>query len=251
MTERNEDGNPKDNADVPPVLPSEQSSSEAGGVLSPEDLDISDSPYVSEISEGRYVVSADRSPPNAPDKSDSLPTRESPSAGSGPDEETDLEAGGGGGSGGARGGRRGQGRGQGQGQGHPSTHNAPTEPNAGASSPRRQHQPVQSPETARSILADELDRVDARYAVDIVSRFGDETVRHRMTSDDVLDTFNSLVFWYARNVARDTRTDRAASLLFAKSDFDAPLSEPQLRAALREHDLDESSSIGELLEALE
>lgn len=234
MTERNEDGNPKDNADVPPVLPSEQqSSSEAGSVLSPDDLDISDSPYVSEISDGRYVVSADKSPPNAPDKSDSLPARESRSGNAGAERDADLEAG----SGGRR--QRGQGRGHGP--------DAPADPNAGASA----RQPVQSPETARSILADELGRVDARYAVDIVSRFGDETVRHRMTSDDVLDTFNSLVFWYARNVARDTRTDRAASLLFAKSDFDAPLSEPQLRAALREHDLDESSSIGELLEALE
>ncbi|EMA32406.1 DUF7500 family protein [Halobiforma nitratireducens] len=257
----NPNTNPKDNADVPPVLPSEQqTASEAGGVLSPEDLDISDSPYVSEISDGRYVVSADKSSPNVPDKSESLPSRKSQSsapAGSGAgaggnrNQDPSLEADAGRSHGGAGapadrpGPNQGQGQGQGQGQDrrHPREQAADRGRGAGA--------PIQSPETARSVLADELERVDARYAVDIVSRFGNETVRHRMTSDDVLDTFNSLVFWYARNVARDTRTDRAASLLFAKSDFDAPLSEPQVRTALREHGLDESDSIEDLLESLE
>ncbi|WP_090385296.1 DUF7500 family protein [Natronobacterium texcoconense] len=212
MTDTNEGGSPKENADVPPVLPNEQqTASDAGGVLSPEDLDISESPYVDEISEGRYVVSADRTPPNVPGKgNDALPARQS--------EARDTR---------------------------------PERPGRADQPAANSSQPVQSPEAARSLLADELERADTRYALDIVSRFGDDTVRHRMTSNDVLDTFNSLVFWFARNVARNTRTDRAVSLLFAKSDFDTELTTPQLQAALRKHDLDETDTIGNLLEELE
>ncbi|AFZ73129.1 DUF7500 family protein [Natronobacterium gregoryi] len=208
MTDTNEGGSPKDNADVPPVLPNEQqTASDTGGVLSPEDLDISESPYVDEISEGRYVVSADRTPPNVPGRgNESLPARQSETR---PERRDSRDA------------------------------RPPTD------------RSVQSPEAARSLLADELERTDTRYGLDIVARFGDDTARHRMTSNDVLDTFNSLVFWYARNVARNTRTDRAASLLFAKSDFDAALTAPQIRAALKEHDLDTTSTVGELLAELE
>lgn len=213
MTNSNEGGAPKDKADVPPVLPNEkQTASESGGVLSPEDLDISESPYVSELSEDRYVVSPDRSPPSVPGKQGQGEQKSLPAATS----ET---------------------RGEQQGG------------NDAAPAPRSNQ--VQSPEAARSLLADELERTDARYALDIVSRFGDNTARHRMSSNDVLDAFNSLVFWYARNVAQNTRTDRAVSLLFAKSDFEMELTASQVRTALRKHNLDETSSVGELLEALE
>lgn len=237
MTTGNEGGDPKEKADVPPVLPSEQQSSgDARGALSPDDLDFTESPYVDEIDDGRYVVSADRSPPNVPDKQEA-------SSGSLPQAKTQSQA-------------------QSQSQAPaarsnagsetaPATDAGPDESAPAAADRRGTANAVQSPEAARSLLADELERVDTRFAIDIVSRFGEDTVRHRMTSDDVVGTFNSLVFWYARHVSRNTPTNRAASLLLAKSDFTPELTETQLRTAMHKHGLDESSSLEELLEALE
>ena len=223
MTNSNKGNDPKERADVPPVLPSEQpTGSDAGGVLSPDDLDITESPHVAEVEEGRFVVSADGPPAvsSRPEPSGSTrspprePAREQPA----PDARESLE------------------------------------PEADAAKPRQPSsgpQPMQSPETARSLLADELARSDARYALDIVSQLNGTTSRHRTTSDDVVGTFDSLVLWYAQNVATETPTQRTASLLFEKSEFTAPLSSRQVRQAAKRHGLTKSSTIGELLEALE
>uniref|UniRef100_UPI00311D6EE3 DUF7500 family protein n=1 Tax=Natrarchaeobius halalkaliphilus TaxID=1679091 RepID=UPI00311D6EE3 len=104
---------------------------------------------------------------------------------------------------------------------------------------------------ARSVLADELDRTDARFALDIIAQFDRTAVRHRTSSDDVVGTFNNLVLWYAQHVATETPTQRTASLLIERSEFAPPLSPMQLRQAARKHGLDKSSSLGELLEAIE
>ncbi|WP_049922541.1 DUF7500 family protein [Halopiger djelfimassiliensis] len=213
MTNSNEDTDPKGNADVPPVLPGEQpTGANAGGALSPEDLDFTESPYVTEMADGRYVVSADHNPPRVPD-GQSESNDESPRPAATPD--TDDRA------------------------------SLPPEPDETVA------RTPPSPEAARSVLADELERVDSRLAVDIVSRFGNDTIRHRTTSDDVVGTFDNLVLWYAQNVARNTPTTKTASLLFAKSEFTAPLTPTQIRTAAAKRGLDESDSIGELLEALE
>lgn len=215
MTDSDE-GHPKEKADVPPVLPGEKpASSEAGGVLSPEELDFTESPYVAEVSDGRYVVSADHSPPSVPEDRD-VPGENSsdePRSRSGTERRRETDR-------------------------------------TGASVDRGQRS-VRSPESARSILAEELDRVDSRLAIDIVSRFGDETVGHRITSDDVVRTFDNLVLWYAQNVARSTPTNRTASLLLAKSEFTAAPSPNQIRKTAVKHGLNRSSTIGELLEAIE
>lgn len=218
MTERNSGRSPKDKADVPPVLPSEQpGGSDGGGVLSPEDLDISNSPYVAEVSDGRYVVSADRSPPKVPDST----------ASSGPSQHQPQR-------------EHQQGQDPHQPDPQQPTGAVPDEP-----------QPHQSPGTARSILAAELERTDARYAIDIVSQLEDADVRHRTTSDDVVGTFDNLVMWYAQNVAKETPTQRTASLLFERSEFSAPLSPDEIKRTAKQHGLTRSSTIGDLLDALE
>lgn len=208
MTNGNPD-NPKDNADVPPVLPEEQQTpADAGGVLSPDDLDISESPYVAEISDGRYVVSPDKSPPNVAQQ-ESLATQSQ--------------------------------------SGEPArSHGGQREPNQANAGGQ-----IQSPEAARSVLADELERLESRYAIDLVSRFDGNTIRHRTASDDVVGTFDNLVLWYAQSVSQNTPTTRAISLLLSRSEFNAPLTENRLRRVLGEHGLSESSTIGELLEQLE
>ena len=215
MTDQNRQNDPKENAEVPPVLPSEQpGGSDGGGILNPEELDISESPYVTEVSDGRYVVSADRTPPSPNPKTTTQPApntqrRDGPATGSDPTPE-----------------------------------------------PTRSSQPSNSsghnsPGAARSVLAAELERTDARYAVDIVSRLEGADVRHRTTSDDVVGTFDNLVLWYAQHVATNTPTQRTVRLLLDRSEFSAPLSPAQIRRTAKRHGLTRSSTIGDLLDALE
>ncbi|MXV61801.1 flagella cluster protein [Natronorubrum sp. JWXQ-INN-674] len=257
MTDSNGEGDPKENADVPPVLPSEQPSKGEGGVLSPEDLDISESPYVAEVSDGRYVVSADHSAPTVPDDADATTqseSRQSHESGASAEssEATASNA-------------------ASENEGRPEADDesaddetAATDDDAEADAASAATAPATprsadtdapsvppSPELARSVLADELERSNARLAVDIVSQFGDDTIRHRTASDDVVRTFDNLVLWYAQNVARSTPTTRTASLLFAKSEFTPTLASSRVREAAAKHGLDESSTIEELLEALD
>ncbi|ADD06424.1 uncharacterized protein Nmag_2871 [Natrialba magadii ATCC 43099] len=280
MTDRNEGGNPEStadadaDADVPPVLPSEQpGGNNGGGVLSPDELDFTESPYVAEVSESRYVVSADHSPPNVPDETQRRPSSRDESAstqtqpaadatdtpGTADGRSTDTET------------RKerpsqqapareqveseqdraqqAQGQGQGQGRRQQQDQQPPQQQQQHPHQPTPQ--PPQSPEHARSILADELDRTDARLALDIVAQFGSDSVRHRTASDDIVGTFDNLVLWYAQHVARKTPTMRTASLLFAKSEFAPELTESQLRKTAAKHGLDETDTIGDLRDALE
>lgn len=206
MTQNNEDEDPKANADVPPVLPNEQqpsSTSRSRGALSPDDLDFTDSPYVDEIDDGRYVVSADRRP------SSGSPAQQTRSAASGHQEsnanatagETAAESA-------ATPRARDSTETAEQTPEEPSQSQpaaadsseelqTPTREPAPSQSPQSVHETQatsQSPEAARSLLASELEHAEARYAIDIISRFDDETARHRTASDDVVGTFNSLLF---------------------------------------------------------
>ncbi len=211
MTEQNRQNDPKENAEVPPVLPSEQpGGSDGGGVLNPEELDISESPYVTEVSDGRYVVSPDRTPRPNPDPE---PT---------PRSEPDA---------------------------HPNQESAPAK--APTSTRSSEQSSTTSPGAARSVLAAELERTDAEYAIDIVSRLEGADVRHRTTSDDVVGTFDNLVLWYAQHVATNTPTQRTATLLLDRSEFSPPASPGQIRRTAKRHGLTRSSTIGDLLDALE
>ncbi|WP_049904711.1 DUF7500 family protein [Natrialba asiatica] len=263
MTDSNEGGtpDPKENADVPPVLPGEQpSGTKGGGALSPEDLDFTDSPYVAEVSDSRYVVSADHSPPDVTEHSSPPASRQdspqtqtqthSQSHTQGQPQTQPSQP--------AREQEQQQNQTQDAGQHHPDTKPQPQRqqhPQSQSQPPSQpqQHHPQHppSPEHARSILAAELERSDARLAVDIVAQFGTDTVRHRTASDDVVGTFDNLVLWYAQHVARKTPTMQTASLLLSKSEFSPAITPSQVRKAAVNNGLDESATIGEFIAELE
>lgn len=211
MTDKNNPDDSKAN-DVPvdPTPPSEDDA-DGGGVLSPEELDVSDSEYVEQLDDsGRYVVSPGGGPPNVPDSTD----------------ETENTGGGTTGDGGAA--------------RDPSV-DVPSSSSPGGG-------PV-SPEAARTLLADELKRTESRYGVDIVARFDGDTVRHRTVSNDVVATFENLVQWYAQHVTDNTPADEVIEILLNESSFVDPTT-PNLAELLDAHDLEKSDSIEELVEAI-
>ena len=116
--------------------------------------------------------------------------------------------------------------------------------------PARQHGgDIQSPEAARTLLAEELERSRARYGIDIVARFDGNTVRHRTASDDVIATFENLVQWYARHVTDGTPADEVIEILLREASF-IETETPNLAKLLEIHDLEQSDSIADLVEAI-
>jgi hypothetical protein len=212
MTEDIPDDRDPDDDYVDPDVPTDPNAAdEGGGVLSPEELDISDSEYVESLDdEGRYVVSPGGGPPNVPDSTS--------------EENT---------------GNRGEDRSQ---------RAEPANSDAG-SGHREPRDTIRSPESARTLLIDELERSNARYGIDIVARFDGNTARHRAASDDVIATFENLVLWYARHVTDGTPADEVIEILLREASF-VETETPNLAKLLKTHDLDRSDSIADLVAAI-
>lgn len=180
---------------------------EKGKVLSPEELDVSESEYVEALDDsGRYVVSPGAGPPNVPD-----------SVGDGDDDSAPS----------------------------PDRSGGPSDGSAGAQGGSG----MRSPETARTLLAEELSRSNARYGLDIVAAFEGDTARHRTVSDDVISTFENLVRWYASHVTDGTPPDEVVDILLRESTFETGET-PNLAKLLAAHDLDRTDSIEELVAAI-
>jgi hypothetical protein len=116
-------------------------------------------------------------------------------------------------------------------------------------SDRQPDGPIRSPEAARTLLAEELERSRARYGIDIVARFDGNTVRHRTASEDVIATFENLVQWYARHVTDGTPADEVIEILLREASF-VENETPNLARLLEIHDLEQSDSIADLVGAI-
>lgn len=210
MTDEHQSNDADDVVD-PDVPSGNESGAEGGKVLTPEELDISESEYVEALDDqGRYVVSPGGGPPNASES-----RAESGSA------DSDERAAGD--------------------ENQPATDPAAGEALGG--------QPV-SPEAARSLLAEELGRTNAKYGLDVVARFEGEPLRHRTVSNDVVATFENLVLWYARHVADETPADEVIEILLRESTFDTPKTTPNLKQLLEKYDLAKTDSIQSLVNAI-
>ncbi len=211
MTDNRSD-EPDSNDDyVEPDLPPEpeDAADDGGPALSPEELDIADSEYVEPLDDSGRYVVSPGGGP--PNVPDAEPDGRNPSE---------------------------------------SRHNPGGRPNAAASDKRRGATGgVRSPETARTLLAEELQRSNARYGIDVVARFDGETARHRTASDDVVATFENLVRWYARHVSDGTPAEEVIEILLREANF-VGSETPNLAELLETHDLDGSDTIDDLVAAI-
>jgi hypothetical protein len=109
---------------------------------------------------------------------------------------------------------------------------------------------MQSPEAARNLLTQELERTPSRYGLDIVGRFDGDPARHRTTSNDVVATFEQLVLWYARQVSDGTPTEEVLEILLREASVVPDPGTPNLAELLEKHDLTPHDSIAELVNAI-
>ncbi|MFB6078474.1 MAG: hypothetical protein ABEJ80_05805 [Halarchaeum sp.] len=75
--------------------------------------------------------------------------------------------------------------------------------------------------------------------------------RHRMVSNDVTATFETLVLWYVRQVSGTTPPEETLGLLLASSDFTTRFPPQTLQHLLEAYDLSPEDSIADLVAAVD
>lgn len=89
------------------------------------------------------------------------------------------------------------------------------------------------------------------YGFDATLSVGDDVVRHRMVSNDVTTTFDTLLTWFSRNVGKTTPPAEVLGILFAASNTPVQYPPGTLERYVADHDLSPDDSIADLLEVAE
>ncbi|MFC6720436.1 DUF7500 family protein [Halobacteriaceae archaeon SHR40] len=218
-----------------------------GKILSPHELDISDSEYVEEIDEGRYVVSPDSR---------------------GPDSSAGRSQGGGQGSNQAAGG--GSQPQQGGQPNHPpqdsgqSQSNRRLSGNSGQPTPtgdhsnQRGHGQAQSghggqltEEAVRRWLREKYQQNSSKYAFDVTAQFDGTVSQRTMASNDLITVFESLMLWYAQQVDSGMPVEEVLGILLMESNVPVRYPPESVKNLIRSTDLGPEDSIADLLDAVQ
>ena len=226
------------------------------GILAPEELDITDSPNVETIDQDRYLVSADEItgdtdqlggtggsdaelPAADDDESDdeSADTADEESASTSstttetddePDEtasETDAD----------------------EGSGAAGSQPAPSETPQEAADPPAVELTQQR---VSQFLAESLADADTSYGFDATVNIDGDVNRGRMSSDDIAETLEGLLRWYAKQTTDEVDPEAALGIILAGSTLEVEYPVQSAYAMLKQHDLQPEDSISDLLTAV-
>ncbi|WP_280538148.1 hypothetical protein [Halopenitus sp. POP-27] len=192
-----------------------------GSAFTPDDLDFTRDERVTEIDDGRYVVSAGEGPPRVPENEESLADL----LGDAADGETSPDA------------------------------DAARDDAAGATTTdateRDQSRDVVTSQDVSRWLATSFSEDGFAYGFDATLSVDDEVVRHRMVSNDVTAAFETLLTWFTRHAASEAPPDEALGILVAAAELPVQYPPGTLERYLDRHDLSPEDSIGELLRVAE
>lgn len=183
---------------------------EDGPVFDPEDLDITDDERVAELDEDRFVISADDDGPNVPEDAT--------------DRDTSTET------------------------------DAPDETAEGSNTesdrdPQYATRPLTGEEVNRWLARSFADN-GFRYGFDATLDFEGTVNRHRMVSNDVVTTFETLMLWYVRHVDEETAPEEVLGILLSEADVPVHYPVQSVRSMMDRYDLDPEDSIADLMAAV-
>lgn len=119
-----------------------------------------------------------------------------------------------------------------------------------ASQPQNDSTPVDAKAVSKW-LAESMTDNGFDYGFDATLKFDGSVVRHRMVSNDVVTTFETLMLWYARQVGGDTPVEETLGILLAESDMPIKFPTRSLASLIRQHDLSGDDSIADLVAAVD
>ena len=220
------------------------------GILAPDELDITDHPKVESLSEGRYVVSPDDTPvdpePGRQDRPRStesqLPASDEASDDTDDDSEEDAP-------GDADGDTKQEPRrGGGGGSGDTSTEGEqPADGNEDTAEPPAVELTQQ---TVSQFLAESLTATETAYGFDATVNIEGSVKRGRMSSDDVTETLEGLLRWYASQTTDEMEPEATLGIILAGSTLEVEYPVQSVYAMLKRYELQPEDSIGDLLSAI-
>ncbi|TQQ80475.1 DUF7500 family protein [Halonotius roseus] len=225
---------------------------EEKGILAPDELDITDHPKVESLSEGRYVVSAEGTPdsPDAEQREQSsgdktqLPAGETDAdetADETDEDEVDEDD-------------------TDDGDQEPTADNdesdSGSEPPAERSEDTDDTEPAEPPaveltqQTVSQFLAESLTSTETSYGFDATVNIEGDVKRGRMSSDDVAETLEGLLRWYAEQTTDEMEPEAALGIILAGSTLEVEYPVQSVYAMLKQYELGPDDSISDLLAAI-
>ena len=221
------------------------------GILAPDELDITDHPKVESLSEGRYVVSPDDTPvdpdPEQQGKSGStesqLPASDDTAnhaddnaEESAEDSDDDTEQ---------------APRGSGGGDDDDDTAEEPPADTDDDSEDAAEPPAVElTQQTVSQFLAESLTSTETAYGFDATVNIEGSVKRGRMSSDDVAETLEGLLRWYASQTTDEMEPEAALGIILAGSTLEVEYPVQSVYAMLKRYGLQPDDSISDLLSAI-
>lgn len=197
------------------IDPDDVANPEEGPILSPEELDISDDEHVTQLDEGRFVVSPD--------------TREGGTSGqsgqSSPDQPAPPEP-----------------------QGASGDQPTPQQP------PSQQDSTRQSDigrEEVHAWLRQSFASGGSRYGFDVTATFDGQVSQRRMASNDLVTIFESLILWYAQQVDTDTPVEEILGILMMEANVPVRYPPGSLKKLVKSTGLGPDDTIADLVAAVD
>lgn len=107
------------------------------------------------------------------------------------------------------------------------------------------------PKAVSRWLAESMTDNGFDYGFDTTLKFDGSVVRHRMVSNDVVTTFETLMLWYARQVGDDTPVEKTLGILLAESEIPVRYPTKALEETLERYGLSTDDSIADLVDAVD
>ncbi|MFD1640568.1 DUF7500 family protein [Halohasta litorea] len=105
-------------------------------------------------------------------------------------------------------------------------------------------------ETVSKFLAEELTQGDGDYGFDATLNVEGQVNRGRMTSDDIGETLETLLRWYARQTTDEVEPESVLGIILAGSDLAVEYPVQSVYTVVKRHGLTPDDSIGDLLAAV-
>lgn len=195
--------------------------SEEGPILSPEELDITDDEHVTQLDEGRFVVS--------------------------PDARRDEQTGGAG----AQSSQSSQSR-------EPQQSDSQSQPETQSQSqpspaPDTQQQSANAEVTREEVhrwLRESFANGGSRYGFDVTATFDGSISQRRMASNDVVTIFESLILWYAQQIDNNTPVEEILGILLMEANVPVRYPPESLKNLVKSTGLGPDDTIADLLAAV-
>jgi len=194
---------------------------EEGRILSPEELDITESEHVEQIDEDRFVVSPDATPGGGPTSGDTSGNSTSVPSQEPPDEDPPASV---------------------------------SSEDLADSESTPKHHPQQQELTEAAVhewLRERFKSNPSRYGFDVTATFDGSVSQRRMASNDVVTIFESLVLWYAQQVDSNTPVEEVLGILLMEANVPIRYPTASLHSLVKSAGLEPEDSIADLLAAVD